>query len=353
MRDSWIWSVSLGRWWNVQVRLHLFFVLFAVFTLYLSSIQLSGQPTWLGVGCVVTLLTSVLLHEIGHVVVARRLGGLGDEIVIGPLGGLNPVRVPYEPLSELVALMAGPLVNAGLCLLAGITLTFFPDVELVGLLNPLSPVRIASGTAVEISLKLFFWINWLLILFNMIPAYPFDGGRALRAGLMFLWPELDPRQSLVTVARLAKVTAAMLLVAAVLVAKNDAVLVPPWLALTLLAIFVFFSARREEMQFADAAGNNEHAFGYDFSRGYTSLEGSLEADDEAATTPDARASILSRWWEQRREARARRLREQEANDEQRVDEILSRLHQRGMHSLSREDRELLQRVSQRYRSRQM
>ena len=125
------------------------------------------------------------------------------------------------------------------------------------------------------------------------------------------------------------------------------------LALTLLAIFVFFSARREELQLADVEANDEHVFGYDFSQGYTSLEGSSEADDEDSTPSAAQASALSRWWDKRRAARERRLYEQEADDDRRIDEILSRLHLRGMHSLSHEDRELLQRVSQRYRSRQI
>ena len=145
----------------------------------------------------------------------------------------------------------------------------------------------------------------------------------------------------------------MLLVAAVLVSNYETVLVPPWLALMLLAVFVFFSARREEMQFADVEGDDEHVFGYDFSQGYTSLEGRLEADDEVSARSVSQASALSRWFEKRRKVRECRLREQEADDEQRVDEILSRLHQHGMHSLSRGDRALLQRVSQRYRSRQI
>ncbi len=354
MRDPWIWSVGFGRWWNVQVRLHLFFILFAVFAFYLSSQPYLGQPNWLGVACVVVLLTSVLLHEIGHIVVARRLGGIGDEIVIGPLGGLSSVRVPYEPHSELVALMAGPLVNTGLCLIAAVGLVITSNIELVGLLNPLSPNLIADGTTstLTVVLKLVFWINWLLILFNLIPVFPFDAGRALRAVLTFLWPELDAHQSLLTVARLSKVAAAALLVAAWLVMNNQSNAVPLWFVLTLLAIFVFFNARREEILSAEVASGDEHVFGYDFSQGYTSFERSLDSEEKGSTPAEPRINAFQRWLEKRRVAHERRLQEQESEDEKRVDEILSRLHQHGMHNLSRDDRELLQRVSNRYRSRQ-
>ena len=214
MRDQ-TWSISLGRWWNVHVRVHMFFLLFGAFTLYLSAQAFADDawnaPKWLGPGCVLILLVSVLLHEVGHVFVARKLGGLGDEIVIGPLGGLAPVRVPYEPQWELVSVLAGPLVNSGICLLLAGYLSLEGSVDLLGLLNPLSPSNIVSGPIAVDICRLAFWINWMLLLVNLIPTVPFDGGRALRAALMFVWPELDSRQASLAVARLAKVVAALLL----------------------------------------------------------------------------------------------------------------------------------------------
>ena len=105
MRTPWIWSVSFGRWWNVQVGLHIFFVLFIALAFFLSSHNNFHPVIRLGFPAV--LLISVVIHEIAHVCVARRLGGVADEIIIGPLGGLSSPRVPYEPQSELVMLMAG------------------------------------------------------------------------------------------------------------------------------------------------------------------------------------------------------------------------------------------------------
>jgi Zn-dependent protease len=368
MRDPWIWSVSLGRWWNVHVRLHMFFLLFAVGALYLTYLtslpdvktslgEHYVQPAWWGICCVVTLLVSILLHETGHIVVARRLGGNGDEMVIGPLGGLNAVRVPFEPQSELVALMAGTLVNAFICLIAALLLAITrTPADLVQLLNPMSTEHLTADAApLVIICKTVFWINWLLILVNFLPCFPFDGGRSLRSALMFLWPELDSRQSVITVARLGRVIAALLIVVALFllgVETYDAAIVPPWFALTVLSIFVFFCAKCEEYQLSEEEAEDDKVFGYDFSQGYTSLERSVKREDTGEHPDPKPGNAFARWMERRRVERERAQLEKDADDERRVDEVLSKLHEGGMQSLSHEERQLLQRVSKRYRSRQ-
>ena len=357
MRTPWIWSVSLGRWWNLHVRLHMFFFLFVAFAIYLTS-NTYFEPNWLGSAFAVVLFVSVLLHEIGHVVVARRLGGVADEIVIGPLGGLNPVRVLYEPHSELVALMAGALINALVCLICGIWLAVLsPELtDLVGLLQPTASFRQPGEPQSIITvLKLVFWVNWSLIVVNLIPCFPFDGGRALNALTAFLWPELGPSQAFAAICRLGKVVALFLLVVAWIQFKPTAMddpQPPAWLTLTLLSIYIFFNSRREELQQSETEQEEETVFGYDFSQGYTSLERSLVEEDEQPPVKAPQQSVFGRWLERRRETQRERERAQEVEDERRVDEVLDRLHKHGMRSLSAEDRTLLERVSQRYRGRQ-
>ena len=89
----------------------------------------------------------------------------------------------------------------------------------------------------------------------------------------------------------------------------------------------------------------DQPFGYDFSQGYTSLERTTREDSEESS------SAITRWMEQRREARQRRQQEIEAEDERQVDSILARLHDVGIEGLSPDERALLQRVSARYRGR--
>ena len=363
MRTPWIWSVSLGRWWGVHLRVHMLFFLFAAYAIHAAHFELGATQTWLGVSGAVVLFVSLLLHEIGHVAVARRLGGIADDIVIGPLGGLSGVRVPYEPHSELVAIMSGTLVNATICFVCAFSLVLMEPAEhWLDLLEPSISMPIVGSTASVLSspvfqfLTLVFWINWSLILVNFLPVFPFDGGRSLHAALSFLWPEFDSGQSLTTICRLGKIFAAVfLLIACTQPSMLNVADGKTWFALAFLGIYIYFNSRREELQHAEHDQEEDTVFGYDFSQGYTSLERGLDEDEDIEADPELAVppmGILGRWIEKRKESQRQREIEQEAEDERRVDEILARLHEQGMRSLSKEDRALLNRVSERYRSRQ-
>ncbi len=346
-----IWSIGVGRWGGLQIRIHSLFLLFALITLFLgwqASIH-DESPDALKVagGSLCILLISVFLHDLGHYLAALRLGGDGSEIVLGPLGGLASMRPPLEPLSEAAMHIAGPAVNLGVCALTG-AVTVAAGEDLLGMLNPLNPRNLIDpDRAWLVACKLTFWINWVVFVANLLPAFPFDGGRALRAALLSLSPDSGARRASLFVATIAKITALALAVAAVLLYVRNgsqAHPVPAWFALSLLAIFLYFSAKQESERHHDIEEQQE-PFGYDFSQGYTSLERAQERDEEQPVGP------VQRWLAQRKQARLDRQREIEAEEESRVDDILSRLHAHGIDSLSREDRSLLDRVSARYRYR--
>ena len=346
MRDHSIWSMSLGRWGGVHVQVHMFFLLFVVFTLYLGVV--SDEPGMVGIGALslLILFVSVLLHELAHCHTAFQSGVSVEQIVIGPLGGLAPLRLRHRPRRELVVILAGPLANLVICLSCVPLLMFATEGKVFGLLHPLHPTDLLGGGSLARVLKLTFWINWMLLLANLLPVYPLDGGRALRAGLSLLWPNLGRRNAVMGVAALAKLVFVGLLIAAWLVRDAEPKQpVPVWFALVLLAIFVFFGAKQEsDRQIVE--DEDEALFGYDFSQGYTSLEESVEQPHRPHPGP------VARWMEHRRELQRRQRQETEAEEDRRVDEILSRLHETGMSGLSAQDRALLQRVSARYRSRQ-
>lgn len=360
MRDHRVWSLSLGRWGPVQVRLHMFFLLFAALTVFLGWHYLSAQGDagfgWLCPLFLLVLLVSVVLHEFGHYLVAVRLGGGADQLVLGPLGGLAPVRVPFEPRSELAAILAGPVVNLVICLMCLTALLVLGSGEsqtaaatFSHLINPLSvPFAQELGRPridPMVGLQLTLWINWVLFLVNMIPAFPFDGGRAFLALLAISPYGIPARRRVLIVAAFAKMVAIGLLFAAWFLRNVDSPnpIVPTWLALVLLSIFLFFSARKEESQH-EMDETDEEVFGYDFSQGYTSLE---PREDRPART----RAPFSLWLERRREQGQRRQRALEEEEDQRMDEILARLHVRGLKHLSHEERALLKRVSARFRSR--
>ena len=142
------WSISLGRWWGVYVRLHMFFLLFAACTLYLSRHVFrddTSEFVWIALGSLSLLLLSLILHELGHYFMAVRLGGEGNEIVIGPLGGLASMRTPHGPRSECLVHLAGPAVNLVVCAACGLVLLITNAEGLAGLLHPLAPSGLIEG----------------------------------------------------------------------------------------------------------------------------------------------------------------------------------------------------------------
>ena len=156
------------------------------------------------------LFVSVLAHELGHCFAARRMGGRADQIMLWPLGGLVSINLSHQPQEELVTAAAGPIVNLFICLatlpalaLAGV------DVRLLG--NPLVAPQTADGMSLTYVLELTAWINWLLVLVNLLPAYPLDGGRVLRS---IVWQRKGYRTAVIVVARVAKATAVATWIAA-------------------------------------------------------------------------------------------------------------------------------------------
>jgi stage IV sporulation protein FB len=346
MHGQTTWTLSLGRWSGVNVRMHVFFVLFGTFTLFLGwrDHELLRERSWIAPTGLLLLFISVLVHEIGHCITAIRLGGDVDEIVIGPGIGLGPLHPPVDAQAECFMHLAGPLVNFALFMITGGIIWASSAEQFFGLLNPLQPQLLVEGVGWMVVLKLACWINWVMVLANLLPAFPFDGGRALRAALAAHWPDASPQRAASVVGLVAKIAAAALTVIAWLVREqptNQAI--PLWFSLVILAIFLYFGAKQEEEQPSDLELDDE-LFNYDFSEGYTSLERSSDSrHDESGP--------FARWLEQRREAKRARQMELEADEERRADDLLARLHEKGMDSLSLDERRLLERVSARYRER--
>lgn len=351
MYDHATWSVSLGRWGRIQVRLHVLFLLFAAFTLYLSQRQSdradSSDFGWIAAASLGMLLASVLLHEIGHLWAGHRLGAYTDQIVLGPFGGLAPLKGALDARSDLLTHSAGPIFNLGACvlcipfLLSGLTWG-----DIVGLLHPLEPKGLTfEFTAVAVA-RLVFWINWVLALINLLPAFPFDGGRMLRAAILIRWRDLGRRGASLIVSSAAKIAAVGMIVVALVINFGDVQSpLPTRYALILLAILLFFSARQQERREEEEERDSDLLYGYDLSRDLDDLDREVEEETAYRTGP------LTRWLEKRRELKLKRQKEIEQEEERRVDDILARLHRHGMQSLSAEDRSLLERVSARYRNR--
>jgi Zn-dependent protease/CBS domain-containing protein len=167
------WSWKIGRLAGVELRIH------ATFLLLLGWV---GVTHWLpgrsadaalnGVAFLLALFGCVLLHELGHSLAARKYGIPTRDITLLPIGGVARLeRMPEKPGQELWVALAGPLVNVAI---AG---TLFVWLNVTQGWVPMSQMQVASGPFAE---RLLI-ANVGLVLFNLVPAFPMDGGRVLRA----------------------------------------------------------------------------------------------------------------------------------------------------------------------------
>jgi Zn-dependent protease/predicted transcriptional regulator len=171
MKSSW----KIGTFAGIDVFMHATFLLIIGFV-GLTNYQSTG--TWTGVleGILFTLVLFgfVVLHEFGHALTARRYGIKTRDITLYPIGGVARLeRMPDKPTQEFWVALAGPAVNVALAIV------LFGWQVISGALTSLAGVNLSGGSFVERLLA----VNITLALFNLIPAFPMDGGRILRSML--------------------------------------------------------------------------------------------------------------------------------------------------------------------------
>lgn len=179
------YSFKLFRIAGIDVRIHLLFVLLIGFELLSSGkYGLQFTATWLAI-----LFGTVLLHEFGHCFGARAVGGYADDILLWPLGGLAFAHAPMKPWPQFVTVVCGPLVNVLICVLLAPVLWLLLDGMSWRVLVDFYawPLVYADSPYWQLCLVLAYKVSYALLLFNLLPLYPMDGGQLLRA---ILWPHM-------------------------------------------------------------------------------------------------------------------------------------------------------------------
>ena len=165
------WSITIGKFAGTAVKIHITFILFLAWIAF-SAWSRGGPAAALDSTLFIVLLFAcVVLHEFGHIAAARRYGIGTPEVTLLPIGGVASLqRLPSDPRQELVVALAGPAVNLviGLVLIAVVG-SVRPD-ELAQIDNP--NLSLIGRLAIA---------NIFLVVFNLIPAFPMDGGRVLHA----------------------------------------------------------------------------------------------------------------------------------------------------------------------------
>jgi len=199
-------SIHLFRVAGINVWLHWSWFLVAMIEISYRRGNY-GSLTW-NVLEYVALFAIVLLHEMGHAFACRSVGGQADEIVLWPLGGVAYVAPPMRPGATLWSIAAGPLVNVGLFFVLGGALLLAGATGWLG----------AAPDVVRL-LQTVWVINLGLLIFNVLPVYPLDGGQILRS---LLWFGLGRARSLLVASIIGFVGVAVMFVAAVaMVLRGD------------------------------------------------------------------------------------------------------------------------------------
>lgn len=320
-------SVPIFTAFNIRVRAHNMFLIFIGLVLVFGL----GQGfTWQDrMQSMLILFGIVLLHEFGHCFAARRVGGAADEIVLTPLGGLAMTYAPRRAMATLITVAAGPAVNLVICVLTGAALWF-----LVHWL-PWSPFdlypRFHWNGWLDVS-RYLYWIyatSYLLLLFNLLPIFPLDGGQMLQS---ILWFRLGYYRSTI-------IACVVGMIGSVLLIMYGLVTLRSWggILLILIGISCFVNCYVTRAQLKAAGVGEFEDEGTDYSASLWQPE-----ERKRARRPSRRVV-----------RRLRRRQQQEEAEQVRIDSILAKVSAHGMQSLTWLEKRALRKATERQRRREM
>jgi Zn-dependent protease len=341
------WSLRLGRWRGVEVRLHVHFPIFALLILLAATLPprfYSVMPYFTvrrALGGIGILLGSVILHEAARALVARRVGGRTNLVVLGPTGGWAQPHLPSDPPAHLVTAVAGPLTYLAIIVAAACGLAISGEQNLLSLFSPLTPHFLTYRSPLQVAAELTVWVNTWLLLVNLLPIQPCDGAEVLKS---LLWPLVGRASASAAAAHIAYGAAAMTAIMAIALEQQriNGDGLPQWFPLAMISVLLLYGGNR-------AARQRQYDMGVDIDQWESDDEQWLNADwlDE-----DRAAVLVEQLHQKQQDALDRKRREREDREDARVDDILARMHEVGFEQLSDEEQAILKRASRRYRQRQ-
>jgi Zn-dependent protease/CBS domain-containing protein len=246
------WSFKIARASGIDIRVHVTFLLIVLWgASQFSRYGITGML--FGVALILLLFLCVTLHELGHSVVAQKFGVGVRQIVLLPIGGVAMMqRIPRNPWQELWIALAGPVVNV---VIAGaIALGLFLRSQLTGVTFRELLTLGGEGPSIGLMFRWLLSANIALVVFNMIPAFPLDGGRVFRALLAMKLPY----------ARATAVASGVGQVLALLLGTYG--LMTHQLLLALVAVFIFLGAGAENVEGRARAVLSGHRVGEAYNK---------------------------------------------------------------------------------------
>jgi Zn-dependent protease len=308
-------SVSLGTWFGIDVRVHASMIVFIVFTL-ISPRSVGGwQFALISMGA---LFTIVLLHEFGHCYGSWLVGGQPSQIVMHPLGGLAFADAPRRPWANFVTVLCGPLVNVAICVLAGVILAVMSGWNVM----PWNLLRIDLPFVHHLS-PASVWVWWVftisygMLLFNLWPVFPLDGGQLLQS---VLWAKFGYYRATVF-ATITGMIGAVVFAALGLMWGNFFIII--------LAFWGFMTCLN---MYRELKANGPWAYQDDF-------------EYAAVRTRSSRGASAKKL------KAVKRLEQEAVIEQNRIDEILGKVSAQGMHSLTWLEKRALRKATENQRRR--
>ena len=324
--NFWMWSIPFGTWFGVRVRISIWLPLVVLFIFLRLPWPLNLALAGIG-------FVSILLHEYGHIFAARLTGGTGEDILMWPLGGLAFVRPANSTFAQLLTHGGGLLVNLSLCLLAVVPVSqagslgnaFYPF---------LVPIHNITNWPQDLAI-LTCWLNWVLILFNLIPVMPLDGGQMVRS---IAASHVGSRRAVEIGTMVGFVVGAVFMVIGIFVPDGATI---RGASVVLFGALIFISNLLERHQLQQTDVYDDSFLGYDFSQGYTSLE-----REERVERPPG---PIARWRKRRQEEKEQKRLLEQAEVERELDALLEKVHTQGMQSLTEAEKRRLKKASNHYK----
>jgi Zn-dependent protease len=325
------WSVAIFRASGITVRVHIFFLLYILIELgrSLAASTDSPGPSSMAITAIMlaALFTVVLLHEFGHCYACRLVRGEADEILMWPLGGLAFCQPPQHWKAHLITAIGGPMVNVVILSLTIPMLGMITGEWLsVAVPNPfvLLPAYFYDEPRwTVLVLYALNYVSFVLLLFNLLPIFPLDGGRIVQAAL---WKSMGYTMSMRYSVYAGYIGAILLFVVGFIMGEMMLVMIS-----IMGGVTCYLTLKQVEY-------TNEF-MGYEDSGSYAF----------AAETPAGDGAPALTIKERREQKRLERERQQAAVDDSAMDDILKKISASGIDSLSGPERKILDRVTRRKR----
>lgn len=334
------WSFRAGRVWGIDIHIHVTFLIGAVILVWMDLPKVGEAPIPLGsvlidaLGTYAILFAIVLLHELGHCWGARTMGGEADQVLLWPLGGLAQVNPVHHPRAHLVTTLGGPMVNVAICALCSGALTLWMGSLGAVPWNPLHPTTPVDVTLFPTTgqawLLRVYGTSYFLLLVNLLPVFPFDGGRIVQA---LLWSKRGYRSA-------TEIATSTGMIGAVVIALFGLFTDQSWL-LMMIAVFGYLTCwqTRRELREQTTLGFGGDAEDY----------GDEAALESSRAARPRRATWLQRHRARRAAMKALEERRREEEHELRVEQILAKVSKTGLASLTPQERAELEEETRRKR----